>query len=247
MAVARYDSLADFYVAGWPDSYDDPASQALLEGLGPVRGLRVLDAACGHGRYTREFARRGGTAVVGLDISRELIDRASSVERAQPLGIRYVCDDLSSPQVLANDSFDRVACGFGLSDVDDLDDAIATIARVLVSGGRFAFSILHPCFPGAGDMSGSWPPEGRYFDEQRWYPRGVASTLRQQVGANHRTFSTYVNTLIRHGFSVRIVEEPAPDDSWSAARPAAARLPLYLVVSSTKTSPPHKRSSYGLG
>jgi 2-polyprenyl-3-methyl-5-hydroxy-6-metoxy-1,4-benzoquinol methylase len=27
--------------------------------LGPVSGLRVLDIACGHGRFTRALARRG--------------------------------------------------------------------------------------------------------------------------------------------------------------------------------------------
>ena len=26
------------------------------------------------------------------------------------------------------------------------------------AGGRFVFSILHPCFPGGQDVSGAWPP-----------------------------------------------------------------------------------------
>jgi 2-polyprenyl-3-methyl-5-hydroxy-6-metoxy-1,4-benzoquinol methylase len=71
MVLARYDAVADFYVSGF-DSADDPASAALLDLLGPVAGLRVLDAACGHGRITRELARRGAD-VVGIDISGNLI------------------------------------------------------------------------------------------------------------------------------------------------------------------------------
>ncbi len=71
MALARYDAVADFYVSGF-DATDDPASAALLDVLGPVAGLRVLDAACGHGRITRELARRGA-AVVGVDISGKLL------------------------------------------------------------------------------------------------------------------------------------------------------------------------------
>lgn len=234
MGVARYDSVADFYVQGWPDSYDDAASDALLSVLGPVDGLRVLDVACGHGRYTRELVRRGGSLVVGLDISSELIERAVAIEDEQPLGVRYVCADLAHSQQFADGSFDRVACGFGLSDVDDLDAALANITRVLAAGGRFVFSILHPAFPGAGDVSGSWPPADRYYDEQRWYADGSASSLRRRVGANHRTISTYVNTLIAYGLSVDRMAEPEPSIDWASAKPAAARFPLYLVIGSTK-------------
>jgi hypothetical protein len=30
------------------------------------------------------------------------------------------------------------------------------------------FSILHPCFPGGGEISGSWPAGGSYRDEGWW-------------------------------------------------------------------------------
>ena len=59
--------MADFYAAGF-DAIDDPASLALLDLLGVPAGLRVLDAACGHGRITRELARRGAD-VTGVDVS----------------------------------------------------------------------------------------------------------------------------------------------------------------------------------
>jgi 2-polyprenyl-3-methyl-5-hydroxy-6-metoxy-1,4-benzoquinol methylase len=62
MVQARYDAVAEFCIEGF-DSIDDPASRALLDPFGPVAGLRVLDVACGHGRITRELARRGATVV----------------------------------------------------------------------------------------------------------------------------------------------------------------------------------------
>lgn len=74
MAQARYDAVAEFYIQGF-DSIDDPASRALLDLLGPVTGLRVLDVARGHGRITRELARRGAS-VLGVDLSGALITRA---------------------------------------------------------------------------------------------------------------------------------------------------------------------------
>lgn len=68
MGTARYDSVADFYIEGWPDYYGDPVSTSLLSVLGPVEGLGVLDVACGHGRLTREIARRGASHVCRLHV-----------------------------------------------------------------------------------------------------------------------------------------------------------------------------------
>jgi SAM-dependent methyltransferase len=98
-------------------------------------------------------------------------------------------------------AFDRIVCCFGLSDIDDLDGAMATVARSLRPDGRFVFPILHPCFPSAGDISGSWPPDGSSFHEGRWNAVGSRSTPRQQVGGNHRMLSTYIAALSGHGLN----------------------------------------------
>jgi ubiquinone/menaquinone biosynthesis C-methylase UbiE len=158
MTEARYDAVADFYISGF-DSADDPASLALLELLGPVAGLRVLDVACGHGRITRELARRGAD-VTGIDISAGLISKARETEQNEPLGIRYIRADVTTSAVLGNAEFDAATCNFGLSDIDALDAAIAAVSRALRPRGSFTFSILHPCFAGGKDISGSWPATG---------------------------------------------------------------------------------------
>jgi SAM-dependent methyltransferase len=126
--------------------------------------------------------------------------------------------------------FDAVVSTFGLSDIDNLDCAMATVARVLAPGGRFVFSLLHPCFGGGKDVSGSWPATGSYYDEGWWVADGALSSLRRQVGANHRTLSTYVNMLRSHGLGIDTIAEPHPACEWSAQRPDAARLPVFLVA-----------------
>jgi hypothetical protein len=119
---------------------------------------------------------------------------------------------------------------FGLSDIDDLDGACATVYRVLVEEGRFAFSILHPCFPGVKDVSSSWPTTGGYYDEEYWRADGALSALRRIVGSNHRMLSTYVNTLARNGLVMEALSEPPPASSWAASRPGVDRVPTYLVA-----------------
>jgi SAM-dependent methyltransferase len=227
MAIARYDAIADFYAAGF-DRADDSVSTAVLDLLGPVAGVRVLDAACGHGRLTREIARRGGD-VTGVDVSGKLIGKARERERAEPLGIRYIHADLTAPDALAGAGFDVAACNFGLSDIDDLGAAAGAVSRALRPGGRFVFAILHPCFPGGREISGSWPPDGSYYGEGRWHARGPASSLRRRVGAQHRTLSTYLNTLRAHDLWLDQVAEPLPAADWDPAH-EADRTPVYLAA-----------------
>jgi SAM-dependent methyltransferase len=136
---------------------------------------------------------------------------------------------VSAPAALGAAVFDAVTCNFGLSDIDDLDGVLAAIGAVLRPGGCFVFSILHPCFPGAADVAGSWPPAARYYDEGRWTPDAALSALRRQVGANHRMLSTYLNAFRRHGLRLDELTEPVPEPHWVRKSPDAGRLPVYLA------------------
>jgi 2-polyprenyl-3-methyl-5-hydroxy-6-metoxy-1,4-benzoquinol methylase len=193
-----------------------------------------LDVACRHGRITRELARHGAD-VVGIDISGNLIGKAREMEHDEPLGIRYLHADVTTPEVLGTREFDLAACSFGLSDIDDLNGAISAISSALRPRGRFVFSILHPCFGRGNDISGSWPTPGSYYDEGRWTAQDVQSKLRRQVGANHRMLSTYLNTLHRHSLWPDQLAEPLPAPDWDQAHDAD-RKPVYLVVRSIKMS-----------
>jgi SAM-dependent methyltransferase len=209
---ARYDEIADAYESMFGDSVDDPATAGLLELLGNVAGMRVLDVPCGQGRVARELTRRGAD-VVGADLSSALLEKARALEVGEPRGIKYLLIDASSPDAFAGELFDGVACSYGLSDIDDLDGFLATITRVLRPDGPFAFSILHPCFPGLGDdVPGAWPPDVGYYQEGWWRSQGADADLRRNVGSNHRMLSTYVNTLTAHDLMLEALGEHAMPD-----------------------------------
>jgi 2-polyprenyl-3-methyl-5-hydroxy-6-metoxy-1,4-benzoquinol methylase len=227
--VARYDGVADFYASVWTDDLDDPVSVSLFDLLGPVAGQRVLEVACGHGRITRGLARKGAS-VVGVDVSAAMLGKAEEIERREPLGIRYLQADVAQPGLLAGNEFDYVVCSMGLTDIDNLDGTLANVHRLLRPGGVFVFSILHPCFPGIEGVSGAWPSDGTYHDERWWQADGSLSTLRQRVGANHRTLATYLNTLRREGFALDEIAEPEPSLDRSSPRWEMSRFPVFLVV-----------------
>ena len=92
--MAVYDAIATAY----QDSKQLPFRRyverhTLFEALGDIRGLRVLDLACGEGFYTRLLKIAGAGEVTGVDISGEMVRLAERQEKDNPLGCRYVCSD----------------------------------------------------------------------------------------------------------------------------------------------------------
>jgi len=210
--VARYDEIADWYPA-WVGDGDGLVVGGVGELLpATVRGSRVLDVACGHGRASRSLARLGA-AVVGIDISAELIAAARTREGTDPLGIEYHAADVATPDQWWDGAFfDGAVCEMAMMDIDDLAGTVNAVAATVRAGGWFAISMVHPCFPGNEEGLSSWPPEQSYFHEGRWTsPHHNPAGVRIRVGSSHRTMSTYLNTLIEAGFLLeRAVEPPAP-------------------------------------
>jgi SAM-dependent methyltransferase len=76
----------------WADRTEAEVDRALAM-LGAAGSERVLDLACGTGRHSLELARRG-FAVVGVDISPDLLEIARSDAGAQSLDASFVEADL---------------------------------------------------------------------------------------------------------------------------------------------------------
>lgn len=130
----------------WAATYDtDPNPHTALEyrpvlqTLAARRGEKVLDAACGTGRYTAPL-HADGVEVIGLDFSTAMLAVA---QRRLP-GVRFIEGDLNCHLPFDDDSFDAVVCGQALKHVQDLSRTFGEFGRVLRDGGRFVFSVTHP-------------------------------------------------------------------------------------------------------
>ena len=226
--TSAYDDLADAYHATVdPDGVglSDPTFDALV---GDVRGQRVAAIACGQGREARRLADLGAD-VVGIDASESLLEYARRLEHESPRGIEYVHGDAHDLRGLADDSYDGVVCHMALMDIPELEPTVRSVARVLVPGGWFVASIVHPCYktPADGELvdhvdgsarriTGRYFVEGPYSSATRW-------EILPRV-AYHRMLSTYVNTLVAAGLVVVRMVEPIGD------RPVWKEVPglLYL-------------------
>jgi len=110
---------------------------ALLPLLPAVAGRRVLDLACGSGRYLARLAGQGAARLVGADLSAAMLARAKTVSRELLLA------DLRCLPV-ADAGFDLIVCGLAVGHVVALAPAVAEMARVLAPGGTLVYSDFHP-------------------------------------------------------------------------------------------------------
>jgi demethylmenaquinone methyltransferase / 2-methoxy-6-polyprenyl-1,4-benzoquinol methylase len=90
----------------------------------------VLDACCGTGDLAIAAARAGGR-VTGLDFSERMLERAG---RKAP-ELEWLPGDLLALP-FADASFDAATVGFGVRNVEDLEQALRELRRVLRAGGR---------------------------------------------------------------------------------------------------------------
>ena len=206
MTTARYDEVADWFdaiVRGWSDGLE-PVESAVLELAGDLAGLLVCDLGCGQGRLARQMARLGAS-VVGVDISEKLLQIAERDEATDPLGIEYVNDDASELSGLADGAFDGVVCNWSLLDIDDLDDCLRAVARILRPGGWLVFSITHPCFLTRDFVWKSEREETsvdrlvRSYFREGFSPPGVGGGIRGKVGRHYRTLGAYLNGVAGAG------------------------------------------------
>jgi SAM-dependent methyltransferase len=203
---------------------------ALLRMLGDVRGLRILDAGCGHGYLSRMLAARGAR-ITGVEPAQALFDYAIEKEAAQPLGIRYVQADLCRLPGLGG-PFDAVVANMVLLDIPDWTGAMKTCADAVAPGGLFVFSVTHPCFE---QLASSWREHGEYRIGEYFAEYEIPGPY---AASFHRPLSAYLNELARLGCELREIAEPALDPATAAeADPGAeayAHLPNFLVVAAQR-------------
>jgi len=127
---------------GWVAHHDvfeavlAPFNHAVIDAIGPLEGLRVLDVGCGTGSLSQLVIDAGGTAV-GADISESMV---AGARRLVP-GARFeVADGQTAPLAeLADGGFDRVVSRFGVMFFEGSAAAFANIRAATKPGGRMAF------------------------------------------------------------------------------------------------------------
>lgn len=140
----RYDLLNSILSLG-----QDRAWRAAMWRAVPDGARTVLDLCTGSG-VSLPGLRRPGRVVLGIDVSRPMLDLAAAREGRAGWAPRLVAaDGFHLP--LADRSLDAVTIAFGIRNLRPLDRALAEIGRVLRPGGTLA--VLEAAAPAPGPFA----------------------------------------------------------------------------------------------
>ncbi len=178
--------------------YDRPNTLKLI---GNPKGKKILDAACGPGKYA-EILLSEGAEVVGFDISPKMIKHAT--KRNKESGTFFV-HDLEQPfDQLESTTFDIVVCALAMHYIQDWNNTLKEFYRVLKPNGYLVISIEHPFF------------EYTYFKSKQYFDvESVSCTwngfgIPVEVHSYRRPLQDCINPLLINGFMIDALLEPKP-------------------------------------
>ncbi len=239
-----YDEMAGAYqrhaeTSAYNAHYDRPA---VLDTLGPVAGMHVLDAACGPGLYTKELLARGAE-VTAFDASTTMLDLAKANALGAP--VRFARAVLGEPLPYPDDAFDAIVCALAIHYADDRAAAFAEFFRVLRPGGAVVVSSQHPFT--------DWQRKGgSYFDVKLETDVWETSAGPHNVRFWREPLSLLCAAATSVGFLIEQLVEPLPAESmrdqWPAdyeklmTRPGFVILRLLKLPGQIRSSRPESAS-----
>ncbi len=220
----------------WPDNPNDTLERpVMLELIGTLEGLRILDLGCGDAGFGRYALDHGCRAYLGIDGSSNMVAAARETLAASP---DQVVHAPMETWVYPREAFDLIVSSLAFHYIPDLATVLAGAFRALVPGGRIAFSVEHPvitsCDRGWGDEKREDWVVDDYFVEG---PR-VTSWLGGRVVKIHRTLETYVGMMQAAGFVLDRLRESHPRRELftdEAEYERRKRIPLFLFLAGHKS------------
>jgi len=138
-------SVSEGY-ARWATTYDNAPNpllareeRFLLPRLANLREKKILDLACGTGRWLARLIARGESGV-GLDCTEAMLRVAGQKPNIAGRLARASCENLP----FCRHAFDLVICSFAISHIRDLRQFATELARVVKPSASVFVSDLHP-------------------------------------------------------------------------------------------------------
>ncbi len=205
----------------------------ILELIGTVDGLSVLDLGCGDAAFGEALLEAGCQYYLGVESSANMARLgAANLDGLNGEVINETIEGWAYP----SGAFDLAVSRLALHYVEDFGRICRLVFRTLRPGGRFVFSCVHPVITSSDDSGGgrrkAWTVD-RYFETG---PRSV-QFMGGRVEQFHRTVEDFFSALQRAGFTVDQLRESHPrrehfeDEQLYRRR---MRIPLFIFFAARK-------------
>ncbi|MGB7849102.1 MAG: class I SAM-dependent methyltransferase [Candidatus Acidiferrum sp.] len=161
-SVPRHVSVEEGY-ARWARTYDETPNpllaleqRCLLPLLPCITGKRVLDLACGTGRWLEQLSALGPSLGIGIDLSAAML--AVAREKDAIAGRLAKADCRTLP--FGNSTFNLAVCSFALEHIANLGELALEWSRVLQQPADLYVTELHPRAYAAGWRTGFRDQQG---------------------------------------------------------------------------------------
>ena len=176
-----------------------------------LQGKAVLDLGCGYGWHCSFAAKQGAARVLGLDLSRRMVEEAKKRNAEKQIEYR-VCgiEEYEYPETM----WDCVVSNLALHYIEDIESVFQKVHRTLKPGGIFLFNIEHPVFTAGVGQDWVYTQEGKpqYWPVDNYFIPGERNTrfLGCDVAKQHHTLTQILMGLLNNGFLLEAVEEAKP-------------------------------------
>lgn len=197
----------------------------------------VLDLGCGYGWHCKYAIDNGAKYVLGVDISKKMLEVAKSKNNDKKIDYRCIAmEDLS----FSKNVFDIIISSLAFHYVKDFKSLVNNISMWLKSGGSLVFSAEHPIFTANGNQDWYYDENGniKHFPVDNYFYEGKreAIFLKEPVIKYHRTLTTYLNTLLENDFELQHIIEPQPPKEMMnlSGMKDEMRRPMMLLIAARK-------------
>jgi ubiquinone/menaquinone biosynthesis C-methylase UbiE len=169
-----------------------------IKAIGAKKGWRILDIACGPGRHSIEFARKG-MAITGLDFCKPYLNEARANAKTLKLDIKFVHGDMR--KMPFDSEFDAAICmftSFGYFDEAGNMRVLKSIAKALKPGGKLLLDIM------SRDAAAALPPREWQCENETFELEEREFDHRRGIITNRIIYMRPGEKPVESGFVVRV-------------------------------------------